>query len=112
VEALEPRYLGATLGTPAGPEVHIGASRRSPRSPGAAGRSERASSRRPGRSTSRGQFPCGSMRKNDRRAVMERSLSTPSRGNGSFNDWANVCREKVKLALAPRIWMPKASKRL
>jgi hypothetical protein len=33
-------------------------------------------------------------------------------GNGSLRDSANVCCEKVRLALIARFWMPRASKRL
>jgi hypothetical protein len=33
-------------------------------------------------------------------------------GYGSFKDSANVCCEKVVLALTPRFWIPRASKRL
>ena len=68
--------------------------------------------------------PWGSMRKNARFAVIDRSFSSPyarmtlrsgkslSSGNGSFSDSANVCCENVALALRPRIWMPRASKLL
>jgi hypothetical protein len=69
-------------------------------------------------------IPCGSMRKNDRFAVIDFSLRTPKAritlrsgkslrsGNGSFRDSANVCCENVRLALMARFWMPRASKRL
>ena len=38
--------------------------------------------------------------------------SAPSWGNGNFSDSAKVCCEKVRLALAARFWMPRASNRL
>jgi len=41
-----------------------------------------------------------------------RSGKSLSSGNGSFSDSANVCCEKVWLALAARFWMPRASNRL
>ena len=41
-----------------------------------------------------------------------RSGKSLSSGNGSFSDSANVCCENVRLALMPRFWMFRASKRL
>jgi hypothetical protein len=41
-----------------------------------------------------------------------RSGKSLSNGNGSFRDSANVCCEKVALALMPRTWTPRASNRL
>jgi len=41
-----------------------------------------------------------------------RSGKSLSNGNGSFRDSAKVCWEKVRLALAARFWIPRASKRL
>jgi hypothetical protein len=41
-----------------------------------------------------------------------RSGKSLSSGNGSFSDSANVCWEKVMLALTARFWIPSSSKRL
>jgi hypothetical protein len=41
-----------------------------------------------------------------------RSRKSLSSGYGSFSDSANVCWEKVVLALTPRIWTPRSSKLL
>ncbi len=41
-----------------------------------------------------------------------RSGKSLSSGYGSFRDSANVCCEKVELALTARIWIPSASNRL
>ena len=69
-------------------------------------------------------LPCGSMRKKVRVAAISFSLRTPyaritfrsgkslSSGYGSFKDSANVCCEKVELALTASVWIPRTSNRL
>jgi len=41
-----------------------------------------------------------------------RSGKSLSSGNGSFSESANVCCEKVALALIARFWIPRAWNRL